>query len=736
MVKDTHKYKMITKFIKSTHALIIILLELAAKKGRCLYNMGKEYRSIDSMYISSEKSYNGASDLIATIETSISQKKTNFSILDGLSYMFIKDFQIGEEIPQNNTKDMIIIKGKEIKSIVSGANLICSDSGYSINNRAGSGQKQFTFGRKNILVNIHKMQNWQIFLTQLKIAEDYSKDPKKIELLKKAFSYMTSLINTLVRQWFFSKSIFNKNWVSIITEQGLKEIGLENSLAYKLIKNAAPFSYGVSLEQIIHHIKIKQFYTIQIYQKRKIPNIDELDLSKEKKKFEQEKNDLLRATINSMKIDIRVGLELRMKNLEESMQRLIFILVKKEVNLEHTTMEEVAKITYPWNNDLLEIIYKTIEYIQNYKETSYMDKLKKRRDTNRKIKETYLDIIYFLKNTREGIFYECIEDNMVGNIYSELVDEFMKNTWVHPDSKSSDSKKIKNSILEENRKIVELILTKTMKHIFPYPLPAKTEIIEKKKNEVISMLEGIEFSKEIYSNIELLKKRVDEKIKKITNTIFFMNLKRNNPDNVNIFNFLIHEFIDHIVNFLVVRQISCWEQIDLSAFQDKVAEEESFLSSFKTKDVFEFILDLVERFYYERKEYFTIVYPLKKTISYDPFLSSIIESLQTTRPAKCLPKNIFSDKIEYVYKLSHILYSLKKQIDSIKSKNAEIWKTPAILIFQNSENSKDKSKKIATIRLYIKKEELYEKTIEFTDRNLQAFKDAKTLNEIKRIPSI
>lgn len=115
---------------------------------------------------------------------------------------------------------------------------------------------------------------------------------------------------------------------------------------------------------------------------------------------------------------------------------------------------------------------------------------------------------------------------------------------------------------------------------------------------------------------------------------------------------------------------------------------------------------------------------------------SIRTSLIKEKSAEWFSNCIEKEKIDEIYVLTRSLDSMNRYCNAMRS-YTEMWTNPAFLVVRSAYNPRDGSieRKGYIIYRSSKNNKIYEKIVDFSNENFQAFKNAKTSEEIENIPT-
>lgn len=713
-----------TNQVVRIRVVIFILATVFIKITKSINREIIELVSINNMYIPKGTDYAVDSDC-ATIESEELKIEKYESSAD--RHVFIKNLESDEKDLQN-TRNVLVSRNKEILDIVQykGKVLVCPYSEISEKDMPRKKIKYSLPQGRDIWINMHQVAYQDIFLNQLKIAAEYSKKPEELLKIWNAFFYIKKLVNVLVCIGCIDDFLIGKEYIKSanITAKDLEEIGLKDSLACKLISEPMILKYAIPSKEIFE--AIRSILPNMILERNKHKNIGKADICSERDRFEKQEKRILEHIRSRQRMDKSLGIEETKNKEKENTLVLIQMLDNRNMTKERISIEEIKKTIEPWNEKLVRLIEKRLQYIRDCHSIGNL------RD---KIKKNDRNIIWVVEIERRREFNECIYVNRVKGIY-EYIHEFNNKPWHRKDGGSRIDENrgySKEEIKEENIKIIELLLGSAVKYECLSSFD-QYDSISLKMKEIISIMEGVDklvAERNRKEDASGVKDRIIQEKKRIVQIIFNTDIENENYAGADSIKTITQEIIEIIVGFALNRQIknSTYKNFSEVLMQNNEKIEE--IITFNYGSILKDIIELAENFHYKRNRHSPD--HQKVTFGYDRLFSFIKKFNRDNLSYSW----IFHQPIDYnlkdIYKLCDFLLTFCKQINRINS-NGEIWKTPAVLIYPSSAQTPNSSIKTAAIQFYQEeRKEFYTREIEFTDANLKAFREARTLDDIKSI---
>lgn len=679
--------------------------------------------SIENIYKASEKNHVILSES-TIIEAGILDKKKYTTPKD--VFVFVKDLSV-DGTPSKNTNDVIIGDLKLLYDIRLGKILVYPYSEVTVKRKV---VKKYSPNSvcKNIYMYPSKLTNRKMVLNMLKVAEKYAENEENIFNIENGIFYIQKILKMAVYRCY-NYDILNGTNITLqtgITQSKLLNIGLKDSKISKLLQRMQFKKYQVPFQEILNKFAWEQLDLDLILERKMVKTIDIYTLYKGKEEYirmlNQEGMEIL-DIIEKTKDDYN-GLSLEEMRIKanHNTKQLLRIIHHEEVDLDSINLDNLIKMAEPWNRKLLELIEDRLKGIRVRVDTEKLEN---------EIQISDASIIYEVQKERIDKLIESIEVTMLNYLYETITAKFMHTKWtMQINGHSLDNNMRLDDSRKENINTITMLIDNILNYKYFYLLTDKKIIIDQKKNKLISIFEEIGKIFIKHDDFYEIDNLITEKKTQIVDLLFKIKEENRRYSDLTDFKGIIKRVIEKIVDFLIDRQIAL-EILQMSLLG---AESNSFIAYNEAKTL-STILGIAEEFHsIGDSNLFVSDQPKSKIYQYDRIFSSIRKALDSKKESEWRKAQIQDCRIEDIYKLYYILYSLSKNIEIVTSDD-ELWRNPVIMTFPTP--GKYFHQFINTATIYYMKEDGTEhsKEVSFTNTNLKAFKEAKTLRDIESIES-
>lgn len=426
------------------------------------------------------------------------------------------------------------------------------------------------------------------------------------------------------------------------------------------------------------------------------------------------------STINSKKIPFTIEDSFYREEKEENGKRRIKI---KAVEDKRIKME---KDTRPWNRTLLGLLYKSTEELLNFDGNLKM--------LLRIVEKSNGCILQEIETDRKGKYEKYRKLEVLGKIYEDKVKPIKKllksQKTILCSSKYND---LKGRILAMQKK------KDTVEKITDILATACTSVSGKRKASVFvkEILESIIRKQMGYNSsfIDILKEK-----KKLTDSILEVPYSQIDDDSsVVVVKQSIQKILDEVIDVLVymeIERLSC----DKHKILKEIAEKDDSL--FRGRDLSRIFFSTVEFFvkYYRKianDQYIESKYKselMEKAELAKDTIKSMMGALDNQTRSKWIDENTRKESLLGMFRMYEVLSGMR-QYRGIMDSYDEIWMNPVCLTVDSSRYGAVNSKPQKAVIRYLERTtgNIVSKEIEYTDANLNAFRDAQTLKEIKKI---